>query len=102
MSKIKKKNKKNEKMAQFHKAFRSRSLTPYNLRLGFCTKWKASESYITPISFLQTAVLALILETFKSYRSNYFGSILGGFSWNLYKNFTSDAMQGNTYICGGF
>ena len=88
-------NKKNVFVAHFRKAFTPHPLTLFNLRPGFCTKWKASWSYISPTGFVKTAVLALILETSKSQRSNHFKPTLGAFSWNLYKNFTSDATQGN-------
>ena len=91
MSKIKK----NVFVAHFGEAFTPHSLILFNLRPEFCTKWKASWGYKSLTGFVKTAVLALILETFKSQGSNHFEPILGGFSWNLYKNFTSDATQGN-------
>ena len=64
MPKIKKE--KNTFVAHFHKVFRPRPLTPFELRPKFWAKWKTSSIYITQISFLKTTVLVLILETFKS------------------------------------
>ena len=52
--------------------------------------------------FLEYSNLALILKTFKSYRSNHFGSILGVFLSNLYRKFSRDAPDSNAYICDSF
>ena len=100
MSKITKK--KSVVVTHFHKTFTPHSLTPFNVYSKFSIKSKASKSYITQVSFLKTAAVVLILETFKCCLAIIlelfwvvFHEILLQMWLNLYKNFISDAMQGN-------
>ena len=54
---VKNKDKEPFFIAHFHKVFRPRPLTPFDLHFKFCTKWKALSSYI-----ILEPVLVLILD----------------------------------------
>lgn len=87
--------KKNVFVTHSHKAVRSRPMMLFDLIPSFAPsgKWKCSKRYITQISLLKTALLVLIIEIFKSFKS-IVGSLHGALPqmWsNLFKNFSSYA-----------
>ena len=80
------------------------TITPFNIRPKFCTKWNASWSYMIQVRFLKTV-------EFRFLRPSRFSValILDGFQWilpemwsSLYKNFTSDAMQSSGNVVKKF
>ena len=88
------KNKKPFFVAHFHKVFIPRSLTPFDLRLMFYTKWKTLQSY-TPLedsslgSLFREVIAAIIFNIFRLV----FHRILPQILSNLYESFTSDAIK---------
>ena len=91
---VENKDKKPFFIVHFHKVLRPRPLTPFDLRLTFCSKWKVLQSYITleDSSFgsnFREVLVAYIVNLFWVV----FYGILHQMSPNLYKSFTSDATK---------
>ena len=81
-------------VAHFHMGIRPCTLTPFDLHLKFCTKWKTLYCYIILedsrfSSNFREVIVAIILNLFWVV----FHGILTQMSSSLYKSFTSDAIK---------